>query len=112
MVPWRYYRLAFMLPGQRDGTSNWYSAFVDFLRDSCQLEPFPQCPALLATPDKKLGILLHVDDVFGTGATALANKVREQIEQRYVCSSSMMSKPGDVIVFLKRSHELIPKTFL
>ena len=108
----RYYRLAFMLPGQRDGTSNWYSAFVDFLKDSCQLEPFPQCPALLATPDKKLGILLHVDDVFGTGATALANKVREQIEQRYVCSSSMMSKPGDVIVFLKRSHELISEDLL
>ena len=92
------FKLAFMLPGQRDGSANWYEAFVQHLRDTCQLEPFPQCPALLATPDKRLGILLHVDDVFGAGETQLALHVREQIERKYVCSSSMMSKPGDVMI--------------
>ena len=76
------FKLAFMLPGQRDGSANWYEAFVQHLRDTCQLEPFPQCPALLATPDKRLGILLHVDDVFGAGETQLALHVREQIERK------------------------------
>ena len=46
-----HWRLLKMLPGQRGGASNWNDAFSSFLIEKCEMQRFPQCPALMATKD-------------------------------------------------------------
>ena len=103
----QHYRLLKMLPGQRDGTSNWFDAFSSFLKKSCDTECFPQCPALMATKDRQAGFLIHVDDVYGTGLRACLKSITATVEKSYKCSIRWLVEPGDCITFLKRTYELV-----
>ena len=82
----QYFKLIYMLPGQRDGTANWYDTFTSFLGQHCNIEVFPQCPALVATLDRAAGFLIHVDDVYGSGDCGRLKQVAEVVRTTYKCT--------------------------
>ena len=102
----RHYRLRRMLPGQRDGTTKWFAAFSDFLCTECNMEPFAECPALLRSRDLDTALLLHVDDVMGTGRGDKCDTLVERVAGRYQCKVEWLCNPGDELMFLKRTHTL------
>ncbi|CAE7625515.1 unnamed protein product, partial [Symbiodinium sp. CCMP2592] len=83
------YRLAFMLPGQRDGSA-----------------------ALFAMRNHSGGGLLHVDDLLGSGEHAELQRLAQIIESKYKCTLEWLVCEGDSLHFLKRKHTLARQDLL
>ena len=100
------FRLAYMLPGQRDGSAVWFATFTDYLVSEGGISLWPGCEALFALRDHSGGGLLHVDDLLGAGDHGELRKLAQVIEAKYKCTVEWVVREGDSLQFLKRKHTL------
>ncbi|CAE7837076.1 unnamed protein product [Symbiodinium sp. CCMP2592] len=106
------YRLAFMLPGQRDGSAVWFSTFTKYLVSEGGVSLWPGCEALFAMRNHSGGGLLHVDDLLGSGEHAELQRLAQIIESKYKCTLEWLVREGDSLHFLKRKHTLARQDLL
>ena len=103
----RHYRLHKILPGQRNGTASWHGAFFQFLFEQCQIEAFTESPSLMRNADQLLGLLLHIDDLFGPEEDGKYEGVVDAICSKYKYKIEWIGEVGDCIQFLKRDPTLM-----
>ncbi|CAE7249787.1 RE2 [Symbiodinium sp. CCMP2592] len=106
------YRLAFMLPGQRDGSAVWFATFAKYLVSEGGVSLWPGCEALFALRNHSGGGLLHVDDLLGSGEYAELQRLAQIIESKYKCTLEWLVREGDSLHFLKRKHTLARQDLL
>ncbi|CAE7197817.1 unnamed protein product, partial [Symbiodinium sp. CCMP2592] len=94
------YRLAFMLPGQRDGSAVWFSTFTKYLVSEGGVSLWPGCEALFAMRNHSGGGLLHVDDLLGSGEYAELQRLAQITESKYKCTLEWLVREGDSLHFL------------
>ena len=68
-----WFRLLKCLPGQRDGSSRWFTTFSETLEKEAKSEPRPELPSLFRIPSlseqessPEAGGLIHVDDMLSS----------------------------------------------
>ncbi|CAE7215048.1 unnamed protein product [Symbiodinium sp. CCMP2456] len=97
-----------VLPGQREGSKEWYLAFSSFLDEALNFKKCAALPSLIREPSGKFSMQMHVDDLLGAGSKRyLFETLKPQLESRYRVSISVLEFPGDSISFLKRHHTLL-----
>ncbi|CAE7655231.1 RE1 [Symbiodinium sp. CCMP2592] len=102
------YVLGRVLPGQRDGSKEWYLAFSTFLDEALGFKKCDALPSLIREPASKFSTQMHVDDLLGAGSKRFLNeRLRPTLESKYRVSVHILEKPGDTISFLKRHHTLV-----
>ncbi|CAE7679056.1 RE2 [Symbiodinium sp. CCMP2592] len=102
------YVLGRVLPGQRDGSKEWYVAFSTFLDEALGFKKCDALPSLIREPASKFSMQMHVDDLLGAGSKRfLEEKLKPTLESKYRVSVHILEKPGDTISFLKRHHTLV-----
>ena len=106
------YRLAYMLPGQRDGSAVWFNTFTAYLVAEGGVTLWPGCEALFAMRDHSGGGLLHVDDMLGSGEYGERQKLAQIVESKYKCTLEWLVREGDSLHFLKRKHTLARQNLL
>ncbi|CAE7029922.1 engXCA [Symbiodinium sp. CCMP2592] len=102
------YVLGRVLPGQRDGSKEWYLAFSSFLDEALGFKKCDALPSLIREPASKFSMQMHVDDLLGAGSKRfLLERLRPTLESKYRVSIRILEAPGDTISFLKRHHTLL-----
>ena len=86
-----------VLPGQREGASEWFQHLKGTLVD-CGLKQCPEAPTMWGNDDHTIALLIHVDDMVLTGTDAAMNELIEKLEKKYKVSIER----GDQVNFLKR----------
>ena len=102
------YVLGRVLPGQRDGSKEWYLAFSSFLGETLGFEKCAALPSLIREPVSKFSMQMHVDDLLGAGSKKfLVEKLEPALKSKYRVTLHILEHPGDCISFLKRKHTLM-----
>ena len=102
------YVLGRVLPGQRDGSKEWYLAFSAFLDEALGFKKCDALPSLIREPVSKFSMQMHVDDLLGAGSKRfLIDRLKPTLESKYRVSIHILEEPGDTISFLKRHHTLL-----
>ncbi|CAE7716237.1 RE1 [Symbiodinium sp. CCMP2592] len=102
------YVLGRVLPGQRDGSKEWYLAFSSFLDEALGFKKCDALPSLIREPAFKFSMQMHVDDLLGAGSKRfLLERLRPTLESKYCVSIRILEASGDTISFLKRHHTLL-----
>ncbi|CAE7221064.1 RE2 [Symbiodinium sp. CCMP2592] len=102
------FALGKLLPGQRDGSEKWYSAFLDRLSSSLDVEACEAYPTLLRTKALESVMQLHVDDMLSfTTLRYATEKLRPALLAKYKIKFEVLQKAGDVLWFLKRKLRLV-----
>ena len=103
------YSLGRVLPGQRDGSLLWYRDLAKFVKE-CTLEmtELDAYPSILRSKTGNCFLMVHVDDLLIVGSRdAVMKQLVPSLQSKYAISIELMSKPGDEVTFLKRTHELL-----
>ena len=108
----RWFRLWKMLPGQRDGSSTWFTEFTEFLGKSAGASLMPEQPALFSLEERQGAGMLHVDDVMSTGFTPCLQSLEKSVGSKYKLHSEWILDIGDEASFLKRKHMLVQPDLL
>ena len=90
-----------VLPGQREGASEWFQRLKGTLLE-CGLKQCPEAPTMWGNDDRSIALLIHVDDMILTGADEAMEgliKKLEDVEEKYEVSV----EKGDRVNFLKRT---------
>ena len=102
------YVLGRVLPGQRDGSKEWYLAFSTFLDEALGFKKCDALPSLIREPASQFSMQMHVDDLLGAGSKRfLTERLKPTLESKYRVSVHILENPGDTISFLKRHHTLV-----
>ena len=65
-------------------------------------------PSILRSKHGDCFLMVHVDDLLIVGSRdAVMKQLVPSLQSKYAISIELMSKPGDEITFLKRTHELL-----
>ena len=114
-----WFRLIKCLPGQRDGSSKWFTTFSETLKADAKAELMPELPSLFRIPslsEQELspdaGGLLHVDDMLSTGKKQTLESVVSMLKGRFKISVEWIINVGDELDFLKKRHFLLSETEL
>ena len=104
-----WYMLGKVLPGQRDGSLLWHKDLVQFLGGTkLQMKEHNAYPSVLLSERGDCMIMIHVDDLLVVGTqNAVFNELVPSMQAKYSISMEVMSKAGDQVTFLKRTHELL-----
>ena len=103
------YSLGRVLPGQRDGSLLRYRDLAKFVKE-CTLEmtELDAYPSILRSKSGNCFLMVHVDDLLIVGSRdAVMKQLAPSLQSKYAISIELMSKPGDEVTFLKRTHELL-----
>ena len=103
------YSLGRVLPGQRDGSLLWYEDLAKFVKE-CDLEmtEFKPYPSILKSKLGDCFLMVHVDDLLVVGTRqAVVEQLIPSLKSRYSISIETVSKGGDELCFLKRTHCLL-----
>ena len=103
------YSLGRVLPGQRDGSLLWYEDLAKFVKE-CDLEmtEFKPYPSILKSKLGNCFLMVHVDDLLVVGTRqAVVEQLIPSLKSRYSVSIETVSKGGDELCFLKRTHCLL-----
>ena len=104
-----FYELAFVLPGQRSGSADWYDSFTEYLGSKLDVVKCEAHPSLLrsANRDDKFAVQMHVDDMLGLSKKKYLNSVLiPTLKEKYKISLRTVENVGDSLTFLKRKHVL------
>ena len=103
------YSLGKVLPGQRDGSLLWYKDLAKFVKEcSLQMTEYDAYPSILRSKNGDCCLMVHVDDLLIVGTrTAVMHELVPALREKYSISIEVMSRPGDQVTFLKRTHELL-----
>ena len=114
-----WFRLIKCLPGQRDGSSKWFTTFSETLKADAKAELMPELPSLFRIPSLSeqesspdAGGLLHVDDMLSTGRKQTLEAVVSMLKGRFKISVEWIINVGDELDFLKKRHFLLSETEL
>ena len=65
-------------------------------------------PSILRSKNSDCFLMVHVDDLLIVGSRdAVMKQLVPSLQSKYAISIELMSKPGDEVTFLKRTHELL-----
>ena len=65
-------------------------------------------PSILRSKNGDCFLMVHVDDRLIVGSRdAVMKQLAPSLQSKYAISIELMSKPGDEVTFLKRTHELL-----
>ena len=103
------YSLGKVLPAQRDGSLLWYKDLAKFVKEcSLQMTEYDAYPSILRSKNGDCCLMVHVDDLLIVGTrTAVMHELVPALREKYSISIEVMSRPGDQVTFLKRTHELL-----
>ena len=103
------YSLGRVLPGQRDGSLLWYRDLAKFVKEcSLEMTELDAYPSILRSKNSDCFLMVHVDDLLIVGSRdAVMKQLVPSLQSKYAISIELMSKPGDEVTFLKRTHELL-----
>eukprot|EP00435_Cladocopium_sp_Y103_P010280 s4269_g2.t1 len=103
------YSLGRVLPGQRDGSLLWYRDLAGCLKEcSLKMSELQAYPSLLKSQDGSCFLLVHVDDLLVVGSRkSVFEDLVPELRKKYNIAIEAMSKGGDEISFLKRTHCLM-----
>ena len=102
------FALGRLLPGQRDGSKEWYLDFTQYLEQIISAQKCVAYPSLLRTPALDCLMQLHVDDVLVAALLAfLEDELVAGLKQRYKVSVQILAL-DNAITFLKKRHILLP----
>eukprot|EP00435_Cladocopium_sp_Y103_P044885 s707_g12.t1 len=103
------YSLGRVLPGQRDVSWLWYKDLAKFVKEcSLEMTEFKSYPSFLKSKNGDCFLMIHVDDllVVGTRKAAMEDLI-PALKTKCSVSVETMSKGGDEVSFLKRTHCLL-----
>ena len=102
------FALGRLLPGQRDGSKEWYLDFTQYLEQIISAQKCVAYPSLLRTPALDCLTQLHVDDVLVAALLAfLENELVAGLKQKYKVAVQILTL-DNAITFLKKRHILLP----
>ena len=102
------FALGRLLPGQRDGSKEWYLDFTSFLEQIISAEKCTAYPSLLRTPALDCLMQLHVDDALVAALLAfLENELVAGLKKRYKVTVQILTL-DNAITFLKKRHIRLP----
>ena len=102
------FALGRLLPGQRDGSKEWYHDFVAYLHHIVKAETCLAYPSLLRTPLLESIMQLHVDDVLVASLLDfLEHNLVAGLKRKYKISVQILTQ-DNAITFLKKRHVLLP----
>ena len=102
------FALGRLLPGQRDGSKEWYLDFTQYLEQIISAQKCVAYPSLLRTPALDCLMQLHVDDVLVAALLAfLENELVAGLKQKYKVAVQILTL-DNAITFLKKRHILLP----
>ena len=105
---WQSFALGRLLPGQRDGSKEWYLDFTQYLEQIISAQKCVAYPSLLRTPALDCLMQLHVDDVLAAALLAfLEDEIAAGLKQRYKVAAQILTL-DNAITFLKKRHILLP----
>ena len=82
-----WFKLHKMVPGQRAGSSRWFEAFTEHIKQGgARAELLLEQPALFRLPNRSGGGMVHVDDLMAAGVTKKFGRAGK------VCLLKMQSK--------------------
>ena len=103
-----------MIPGQREGSQQWFAHFVAYLGEHFHVEKCRECPAVVRLsekgPDGSVGEhqgpgMIHVDDSLMLLPLDWALKrFIPVVQQKFQITYEVAHAPGDSFRFLKRLH--------
>ena len=95
-----------MIPGQRDGSQQWFLHFIQFLSEHFTIAQCDVCPAVIKTPQGPG--MVHVDDSLMLLPLQWALKeFLPVVKSKFEVTFDVASKPGDEFSFLKRQHVIM-----
>ena len=103
------YSLGRVLPGQRDGSLLWHKDLVKFLENSSlKMAENEAYPSMLRSAKGDCLMLVHIDDILIVGSrNTVLEELIPSLEAKYTISIEIMSGPGDEVMFLKKTHQLL-----
>ena len=95
-----------MVPGQREGSQQWFLHFYKFLSEHFTTSQCDVCPAVIKTPQGPG--MVHVDDSLMLLPLRWALEVfLPVVKSRFEVTFEIASKIGDEFSFLKRKHVIL-----
>ena len=78
-----WFKLHKMVPGQRAGSSRWFEAFTEHIKQGAQAELLLEqpAPALFRLPNRSGGGMVHVDDLMAAGVTKSLEELEKCVSQ-------------------------------
>ena len=94
----RDWLLGRVLPGQREGASEWFQHLKGTL-ETAGLKQCREAPTVWGNDESKIALLIHVDDLIVTGTDSAMESLLQKLKESYKVSVKM----GDQVSFLKRT---------
>ena len=94
----RDWLLGRVLPGQREGASEWFQHLKGTLQGA-GLKQCAEAPTVWSNDTHTIALLIHVDDLIVTGTEEAMSSLLQKLEESYKVSVEM----GDQVSFLKRT---------
>ena len=102
------YLLGRVLPGQRDGSQQWFDSMIAFLKSELDFEECRAYPCLLRSTTCRCVSFIHVDDLLAAASDDyFENVLKAKLTLKYKLSCQVIRSVGDSLEFLKRNHELV-----
>ena len=105
-----------MVPGQREGSQQWFNYFYDFLAEHFEVEKCKECPAVIRFSSKSTSVhaseskgpgMIHVDDSLLLLPLDWARDCFiPTVQQRFQITYELAYEVGHSFSFLKRLHTL------
>ena len=105
----RSFALHRCIPGQRDGSSNWWTEFTEYITACAPVESCVENPSLfnVVYADGFASFLMHVDDFLFAGHPWILQRIADKVQERYEVTVEWVRNVGDELTFLKRTHVLM-----
>ena len=104
----RGYKLLMCVPGQRDGSANWYEDLSTYVTQRLGTSTVAEAPTFFRSPSGDLIFNVHVDDLLMAGSPEAVDNMLAVLGKKYELNVEFLRHEGDEISFLKRKHVLLP----
>ena len=104
----RGYKLLMCVPGQRDGSANWYEDLSTYVTERLETSTVAEAPTFFRSPSGDLIFNVHVDDILMAGSPEAVDNMLAVLGKKYELNVEFLRHEGDEISFLKRKHVLLP----
>ena len=95
------------VPGQRDGSANWYEDLSTHVTERLETSTVAEAPTLFRSLSGDLIFNVHVDDILMAGSPEAVENMLAVLGKKYELNVEFLRHEGDKISFLKRKHVLL-----
>ena len=104
----RGYKLLMCVPGQRDGSANWYEDLSTYVTQRLETSAVAEAPTFFRSLSGDLIFNVHVDDLLMAGSPEAVDNMLAVLGKKYELNVEFRRHEGDDISFLKRKPVLLP----